>query len=119
MKDLDLLPHEWWDLIRASGCTFTPITCHILAQVCSTSPCERNWSSYSFIHNKVPNRLTLNRMEDLVYIYINNKLLRKQPNTNPMAWYEKNMLSENSMFDVDESVNESNSLDDDPIMLDD
>jgi hypothetical protein len=36
-----------------------------------------------------------------------------------MAWYEKNMLSKDSMFDVDESVNESNSLDDDPIMLDD
>ncbi len=58
-------------------------------------------------------------MEDLVYIYTNNKLLWEQPNTNPMAWYEKNMLSKDSMFDVDESVNESNSLDDDPIMLDD
>jgi hypothetical protein len=24
MKDLDLLPHEWWDLIGASECTFAP-----------------------------------------------------------------------------------------------
>jgi hypothetical protein len=31
VKDLDLLPHEWWDLIRASGHTFAPITRCILA----------------------------------------------------------------------------------------
>jgi len=31
-----------------------------------------------------------------------------------MAWYEKNMLSEDSIFDVDESENERNSLDKDP-----
>jgi hypothetical protein len=35
-----------------------------------------------------------------------------------MAWYEKNMLSEDSMFDVDESVDESDSSDNDPIVLD-
>jgi len=40
MKDLDLLPHEWWDLIGASGCTLAPITRHILAQVCSVSSCK-------------------------------------------------------------------------------
>jgi hypothetical protein len=33
-----------------------------------------------------------------------------------MAWYEKNMLSKYSMSDVDESANESNSLNEDPII---
>jgi len=42
MKDLDLLPHEWWDLIGVGGCTFTPIACRILVQVRSTSSCEWN-----------------------------------------------------------------------------
>jgi hypothetical protein len=32
-----------------------------------------------------------------------------------MVWYTKNMLSENSMFDDDESANESDSLGEDPI----
>ncbi len=31
MKGLKLLPHEWWNLIGVGGCTFTPITCCILA----------------------------------------------------------------------------------------
>ncbi len=30
VKDLDLLPHEWWDLIGVGGCTLAPITHHIL-----------------------------------------------------------------------------------------
>ena len=43
----------------------------ILAQVCSISSCERNWSTYSFVHNKVRNHLHPSRAEDLVYIYTN------------------------------------------------
>jgi hypothetical protein len=35
MKDLDLRPHKWRDFIGTHGCTFVPITCHILVQVCS------------------------------------------------------------------------------------
>jgi hypothetical protein len=42
-----------------------------------------------------------------MYIYTNSKLLQKQPSTNPMAWYEKNMLSKNFMSNVDESANET------------
>ncbi len=49
-----------------------------------------------------------------MYIYTNNKFLQKQPSANPMAWYEKNMLSKDSIFDVDESENEKDSLDKDP-----
>ncbi len=50
--------------------------------------------------------------------YTNNKLLQEQPNINPTTSYKKNMLFEDSMFDVNESVDESDSLDDNPIMLD-
>jgi hypothetical protein len=35
-----LLPHEWWDLIWASGHTLAPIACHILVQMCFASSCE-------------------------------------------------------------------------------
>ena len=59
----------------------------ILAQVCSISSCEWNWSSYSFVHNKVRNRLHPNCAEDLVYIYTNSRLLRHQRGPNPVQWY--------------------------------
>ncbi len=57
--------------------------------------------------------LTLNWAEDLMYLYTNNKLLWERPSTNPMACYKKNMLSKDSMSQVDESVDENNSLDKD------
>jgi hypothetical protein len=52
-KDFDLLPHKWWEFIRIGGCTFAPIACLILVQMCFTSSCKQNWSSYSFVYNKV------------------------------------------------------------------
>jgi hypothetical protein len=41
----------WLELVD----TFAPITHCILVQVCSTSSCKQNWSSYSFVHYKVWN----------------------------------------------------------------
>jgi len=42
VKNLDLFPHDWWDLIGVSGNTLAPTTRHILAQVCFTSSCKWN-----------------------------------------------------------------------------
>ncbi len=55
---LNIPLHEWWGLIGTSARTFAPIAKCILAQVCSTSSCERNWNSYSFVHSKMQNCLT-------------------------------------------------------------
>jgi hypothetical protein len=63
-------------------------------------------------HNKVWNRLIANGVENLVYIYINKKLFQEWPTTNPMAWYEKNILMEYYMFDVSLSLNGHNTLKD-------
>ena len=46
-----------------------------------------NWSTYSFVHNKVRNRLQPSRVEDLVYIYTNSRLLRHRRGPNPAQWY--------------------------------
>jgi hypothetical protein len=46
----------------------------------------------------------------MVYIYIDSKILQERPNANPATWYKKNMVSENSMFDVDENADENDSL---------
>lgn len=56
------------------------------------------------------------KCEDLVYIYINNKLMWKGLSDNPIAWYEKNMLYEDFMFDVEGSSNKGNTLKKDLLM---
>ncbi len=103
VKNLDLFPHDWWDLIGVSGNTLAPTTRHILAQVCFASSCKWNWSSYSFVHSKVQSQLTSNWTKNLLYIYINIKLLWEWLGTNPMTWYEKNMLSKDLMSKANKS----------------
>ena len=68
--------HKWWDAMGGGAKALQIIARHILAQICSASGCEHNWSMYSFVHNKVRNRLKHSHAEDLVYIYTNSRLLK-------------------------------------------
>jgi len=77
----------------------------IFSQVYLVSWCEQNWSSYSFVHNKVWKWLTSDQIVDLMYIFTNIKLLKEWPNAIPTTWYKKNMLLEDLMFDVNPNTN--------------
>ena len=38
---------------------------------------ERNWSTYNFIHSKLRNRITIDQVKKLIYIYWNIRILQK------------------------------------------
>jgi hypothetical protein len=76
--------HQWWH--RVGGNALPKIAKCILSLTCSTSSCERNWSMYSFVHNKSRNCLGVNKVEALVYIYTNSKLLHQRPGADPVRW---------------------------------
>jgi hypothetical protein len=67
--------HLWWFTSGSVGKFLPRIVRRILAQVVSSSLCEQNWSSYSFVHSKVRNRLLSSCAEDLVYVYTNLRVL--------------------------------------------
>lgn len=46
----------------------------VLAQTVSSSPCERNWSTFSLIHTNKRNKLGYDRLQKLVYCHYNMKL---------------------------------------------
>jgi hypothetical protein len=50
----------------------------ILAECPSSSPSERNWSSYDFVHSKKRNSLTPFRAAMLAYVFNNVRSLKKQ-----------------------------------------
>ncbi|XP_022632798.1 uncharacterized protein LOC111240945 [Vigna radiata var. radiata] len=50
----------------------------ILSLTCSSSGCERNWSSFEMVHTKRRNRLHQKKMNDLVYVMYNSKLKNRQ-----------------------------------------
>ena len=79
----------------------------ILVQVCSASAYEYNWSIYSFVHNKVHNRLKHSRVEDWVYIYTNSRLLRHHRGPTLAQWYGLNTVhSDNDLDGDDQDDNE-------------
>ena len=70
-----LPPSGWWDIYGSAGKFISPIAKRILAQPLSSSSCERNWSSYSFVHDRKRNRLLPERANDLVFVYTNSKII--------------------------------------------
>ena len=90
-KDQKCSPYAWWDFEGACGKLLAPIAKRILAQTVSSSSCERNWSSYSFVHDKKRNRLLPGRADDLVFVYTNSKLLANAKLTDEKRWYAENV----------------------------
>jgi hypothetical protein len=93
------VPHLWWFTSGSVGKLLPCNARRILAQVVSSSSCEWNSSSYSFVHSKAQNRLLPSRAEDLVYVYTNSRVLNQNvPFTDEAAteWYRQTVVSEDS-----------------------
>ena len=101
-----LSAYAWWDFEGACGKLIAPIAKRILAQSVSSSSCERNWSSYSFVHNKSRNKLNTKRAADLVYVYTNSKVVAASKENDEKKWYEENVESEDSDCLVEEEEND-------------
>lgn len=76
----DMDPKAWWVIHGSSTPHMQNLALKLLGQPCSSSCCERNWSTYSFIHSLKRNKLTPHRADDLVFVHSNLRLLsRKSP----------------------------------------
>lgn len=70
-------PKTWWANFGAQTPLLQSLALKVLGQPTSSSCCERNWSTYSFIHSLKRNKLNPKRAEDLVYIHNNLRLLSR------------------------------------------
>ena len=66
--------HQWWEVYGVGHPELQQLAVKVLSQVTSACSCERNWSTYDFIHNKKRNRLNPKRARDLVYAFTNIRL---------------------------------------------
>ncbi|CAG8749868.1 10712_t:CDS:1 [Gigaspora rosea] len=70
-------PIAWWEgNFKESASEQCKVASRILNIPSSSAAAERNWSNFSYIHDKKRSRLTLPRVLKLVYIYSNYKLTR-------------------------------------------
>ena len=60
-------------------CTHATRLRHALSVAPTTGAAERNWSAFGFIHCKRRNRLKNDRVEMLVFIYWNLRMLKSVP----------------------------------------
>ncbi|KAL0906334.1 hypothetical protein M5K25_024821 [Dendrobium thyrsiflorum] len=67
-------PVEWWIQFGDSTPELQSFAIRVLGLTCSSSGCERNWSTYSQVQTKRRNRLSTLRMNSLVYIMHNKRL---------------------------------------------
>ena len=73
-------PLFWWESFGYNHPHLQKVALRILAQDCSSSACERNWSSFSLVHTKVRNKLSTRQLERLVYCRSNMRMLRSMHN---------------------------------------
>ncbi|KAL0551192.1 hypothetical protein IC582_010278 [Cucumis melo] len=68
-------PISWWTTHGTYAPMLQKIVFKVLGQPPSSSCCERNWSTYSFINSIKRNKMMSQRAEDLVSIHSNLRLL--------------------------------------------
>ncbi|KAF7812630.1 DUF659 domain-containing protein/Dimer_Tnp_hAT domain-containing protein [Senna tora] len=82
----------WWLIHGVNAPILQKIALKLLGQPSSSSCCERNWSTYSFIHSVRRNKMKPKRAEDLVYVHTNLRLLSRKP--------PQYKTGESSMWDI-------------------
>ena len=80
----------------------------ILSIPATSAASERNWSAFNFIYTKLRNRLHNERVEKIVFIYWNLKILRKLQWPLSVKEFEK----KNVEIGIDNSSNDTILIDD-------
>lgn len=98
-KDIDCLhdmafmdAKNWWATYGSQVPMLQSLAFKLLGQPSSSSCCERNWSTYKFIHSCTRNKLTPKCAQDLVFIHNNLRLLSRRS--------EENTQGRSKMWDV-------------------
>eukprot|EP00253_Pinus_taeda_P010118 PITA_10118 len=71
-------PYSWWANHGATSPPLQQLAMRLLSQVTSSFCCERNWSTYGNLHNVKKSRLEQSRVETMVYVHTNLRLIYRQ-----------------------------------------
>ncbi|XP_052182093.1 uncharacterized protein LOC127794867 [Diospyros lotus] len=71
-------PVKWWITYGNHTPNLQRMAIRILSLTSSSFGCERNWNTFEGIRTKKRNRLDVHRLNNLVYVQFNAKLMNKQ-----------------------------------------
>jgi len=118
-------PWEWWSYYGAESPQLQRFAVHVLSQGSSSSPCERNWSSFNHIQSKKRNKLLSTRLENLVYVRSNLKLalnsVAKDSSSSTHPWFEADPTSsaEENDLGIDGDSSDEPTATDDRVLVSD
>ncbi|CAB4403798.1 unnamed protein product, partial [Rhizophagus irregularis] len=69
-------PVNWWNLMKGRYPILSDVAIRILSILATSAASERNWSTFGFIHSKLRNKLHEKRVEKIVYMFWNLRILR-------------------------------------------
>ncbi|KAL2337368.1 hypothetical protein Fmac_011814 [Flemingia macrophylla] len=69
-----MAPAEWWKMYGGHTPELQILAIKVLNLTCSSSGCERNWSTFEHIHSKKRSKLEHQKLQDLVFIKYNQAL---------------------------------------------
>ncbi|KAK4390079.1 hypothetical protein Sango_2071200 [Sesamum angolense] len=70
-------PIKWWLIHGSTALHLQYMSLNLLDHVSSSSCCEKNGSTYAFIHSTRRNQITPQRAQDLVFVHNNFRLLSR------------------------------------------
>ncbi|KAM3320955.1 hypothetical protein P3S67_008157 [Capsicum chacoense] len=94
----------WWRNHGVSTPLLQQSAFKLLTQPASSSCCERNWSTYSMIHNIKRNKLATSRIKDLVFVHYNLRLLSRKKEkyiNGPSKYWDVG----GDQFEVEDTIN--------------
>ncbi|CAN1186807.1 hypothetical protein LINPERPRIM_LOCUS11049 [Linum perenne] len=71
-------PADWWSSFGDDVPELQRFAIRVLSLTTSASGCERNWSIFEMVHSKRRNKLMQQKMNDLVYVKYNSRLISNQ-----------------------------------------
>ncbi|KAF8380752.1 hypothetical protein HHK36_028242 [Tetracentron sinense] len=69
--------NKWWRSFGSSTPHVQKLALQILGLTCSANGCECNWSVFEHIHTKKRNKLEQKKLNDLIYVRYNQKLVER------------------------------------------
>ena len=64
----------WWATFGEDAPMLSQVARRLLSQCVSSSGCERNWSTFAYIHTKLRNRLSHKKLDKMVFANYNIRL---------------------------------------------
>lgn len=97
---------EWWEVYGSCAPELQRVAIKVVSQTTSATNCERNWSTFSYIHTKVRNRLKYKKLQKLVFVHYNMKLRMRDQKRNSQQEIEEsfNPINLDYIFQEDDPL---------------